>query len=38
MGVYLIGLHGFKQGDFGKVHDFRLATDEAEFLSALTSK
>ena len=35
-GVYLVGLHGFKQADFAKVHDFRLASDEAEFLSTIT--
>ena len=34
-GIYLVGLYGPNLVAFPKVHDFRLAVDEAEFLSAL---
>ena len=34
-GIYLVGFRGFKQADFAKIRDFRLTSDEDEFLASL---
>jgi hypothetical protein len=38
LGIYLVGFYGFNQGDFARVHDFRLASREEEFLAAMTNE
>jgi hypothetical protein len=35
-GVHLVGFYGFQQSDFAKIHDFRPAADDAEFITAIT--
>jgi hypothetical protein len=37
-GVYLTGLLSCEQADFAKVRDFRLASDEREFVATLTDE
>ena len=34
-GLYLVGFHGFTVANVPRIHDFRQASDEAEFLSTL---